>query len=60
MWRSGNVQLAANGADGAGFDFAMPGHGSDFAVRRIEPNGVVASLAAQLATVLTQMPLEIV
>ncbi len=54
-----DFQLAADGADCAFLDFAMPRDRRDFTVGRVFPDGVIAAFANQRAAVGAEMTLQV-
>ena len=57
--RPGNLKLAADGADCAFLDFAVPRDRSDLAVSGIFPDRMIAAFACKKAVVDAEMALQI-
>lgn len=54
-----NFELFADGADRPLLDFAMARHAGNLPALRVEPNGMVATLAEEDATLLAQVTLQV-
>jgi len=53
-----NIELLTDGTDGTFLYFAMPGKWSDFPVEVILPDGMVATLSREKATVGAKMTFQ--